>query len=323
MKTVMVTEIGTKAELAEIEIPQIDDNSVLIKTYFSGVSVGTEMWIATGRRLEGRKVPFPAAGYQVTGEIVETGRNVDGIKQGDMVAAFCSNAHSQYVKASKDLTHVLRSKSKLKESALFVMPCVGAHALKHARVETGENVLIVGQGLIGQCTAQLARLRGAYVVASEVSPERIAISQKYCADFVINARQGKLPDLIKPICPEGFDVVIESTGFEKLLEDAICCVKGGGLNQGGRFVFEGWYPDSISYNFHMAHSRQISCYYPCFIGPKADREGVLRLIDAGKIDILPLISHVIPWQKAAEVYTRLFTKERDHFNGIVFDWTVR
>jgi len=322
MKTVMVTEVAKKAELADMAVPKPDDNSILVKVHYSGVSVGTEMWIATGKRLEGRTVPFPAAGYQAVGEVVEKGKAVDGFAVGDMAVVFCSNSHSQYVTAHKDLAHSLPNPAKAKESSLFVMPSVGIHALKQSRVEAGENVLVVGQGLIGQCTAQLARLRGAYVATSEVSAERIAISQKHCSDWVIDASKGRLPDLIKQRFPDGFDVVLESTGFERLIEDAMACVRGGGLNQGGRFVFEGWYPGSITYNFHQAHARQFSCHYPCFIGPKPDREGALRLIASGKLEILPLISHFVPWRDAAKVYTELFTAKRDHFNGIVFDWTA-
>lgn len=322
IKVLTVTEIGRRAELCELPCPQLDDDSVLVRTHYSGVSIGTEMWIASGRRLEGRKVPFPAPGYQASGRIVAVGRAVTSFDEGDFVVGFCGAAHAQYVKIGKDYLHRLPDPDRARESALFVMPSVGAHALSQAEVNTGDSVLICGQGLIGQCTAQLARLRGAFVAASEVSPERIAISRRHCADWVIDASQGKLPDLIKERFPEGFDVVLESTGFQALLNDAMQCVRAGGFNKGGKFVFEGWYPDTITYSFGIPHARQMQCFYPAFIGERPNREGVLRLIASGKLEIAPLISHQVPWPEAAAVYTRLFTPERDRFNGIVLDWTA-
>ena len=122
--------------------------------------------------------------------------------------------------------------------------------------------------------------------------------------------------------PGGVDVVLESTGFQGLLEDAMKCVRAGGLNKGGKFVFEGWYPDTVSYTFSIPHGKQLQCFYPAFIGERPNREGVLRLIQSGKLEMAPLISDVVPWREAAAVYTRLFTPERNRFNGIVFDWTT-
>jgi len=191
-------------------------------------------------------VPFPAAGYQATGQIVSMGDGVAGFSIGEFVVGFCSCSHSQYVSIHKDYLHKLPDPTKLKQSALFVMPCVGAHALTHAGLDARDSILVVGQGLIGQCMAQLARLRGAFVATSEVSPARLGLSRQYCADWAIDARTGKLPDLIRDRFPNGFDLVAESTGFQPLIEDAMQCVKAGGFNRGGKFIFLGWYPDTIS-----------------------------------------------------------------------------
>ncbi|OGV63584.1 MAG: hypothetical protein A2498_06835 [Lentisphaerae bacterium RIFOXYC12_FULL_60_16] len=322
MKVVTITEVNKRAELVETPMPEIDANSVLIKTHYSGVSIGTEMWVATGKRLEGRTIPFPAAGYQLTGEIVKKGDQVSGFEVGERVVAFASPSHAQFVKANKDYVHKLANPKAAKACALFVMPSVGAHALTHADVNTGNTVLVVGQGLIGQCTAQLARLRGAYVITSELSPERLAISQKYCSDWVIDASKGPVSEQLLQRFPGGVDVVLESTGFQGLLEDAMKCVRAGGLNKGGKFVFEGWYPDTVSYTFSIPHGKQLQCFYPAFIGERPNREGALRLIMSGKLEMDPLISHLVPWQESAALYTRLFTGDRNHFNGIVFDWTA-
>jgi len=319
MKALMITRVGERAELCEVPRVEAEDGGVLVKVHFSGVSVGTEMWVASGRR-DPQPAPFLNAGYQATGEIVQVGAKVTDFAVGDVVAVFCGHAHAQYVQAKSSLVHKLPDASAMETAALFVMPSVGSHALSHADVRGGDTVLVVGQGLIGQCTAQLARLRGAYVIASEVSPQRLAISQQYCADWVIDASKCKLPEEVTKRFPGGVDVVLESTGFQELVEDAMACVRGGGLEQGGKFVFEGWYPDKIAYTYHLPHTKQLRAFFPSFIGERPNREGVLRLIARGKLDIEPLISHHVPWQQAGEVYSKLFTDQRNSFNGIVFDW---
>jgi len=167
--------------------------------------------------------------------------------------------------------------------------------------------------------AQLARLRGAFVATSEVSPARLGLSRQYCADWAIDARTGKLPDLIRDRFPNGFDLVAESTGFQPLIEDAMQCVKAGGFNRGGKFIFLGWYPDTISFKFHLPHSKQLQCSSRLHRRTAEPGWGSeTHRIRSPQID--PLISHVVRWRDAAELYSRLFTPERDSFNGIVIDW---
>jgi len=309
-----ITELGRRAELVELPRPRLAEDEVLVETRYSGVSVGTEMWIASGRRQDYGLPPF-VNGYQATGRVVEVGPGVRNIPEGQLVAVFCRGAHSQYVKAKAELAHKLDGEGVARQAALFVQPSVGANALNLAKVNTGDVVLVTGQGLVGQCTAMLAKLRGAYVVATDVSPERLRVSEGYCADWVIDVSETNLPEEVERRFPGGVDVVAESTGFQALLDDALRCCK-----RHGRFIFEGWYPDEVSYTFQIAHQRELSAFYPVFIGPRPTREGVLRMISSGALDLGPLISHDVPWEESAEIYNTLFTPERNRYNGIVIEW---
>ena len=316
MIALMVTEIGKKTELREIPKPEVDDESIIIKTFYSGISIGTEMLLATGKIKGYGDVPF-INGYQASGVVYEMGSKMEGISKGDYVTVFCSGSHCQYVKASADLVHKLSGKASLKEASLFVQPSTSANALNMAGVKTGDIVYVVGQGLIGQCTAILARLRGAYVIASDISQSRLNISRKYCADWVIDAsKMDKVSNEIKKRYPKGLDVVIESTGLKNLLDDAFECCKEKGF-----FVFEGLYPGTISYNFIVPHTKQIHSYYPCFIGERSVRESVIRLIESKTLNMDVLISNTVGWEKSPNIYNDLFTSKRNSYNGIVIDWT--
>jgi 2-desacetyl-2-hydroxyethyl bacteriochlorophyllide A dehydrogenase len=315
MRALAVVEWGKRAELREMPRPRIDSRGVLVRTHYSGVSVGTEMWIAAGRRKDYGEVPF-VNGYQVTGTVVEVGSEVSRCAVGDLVAAFVAGAHSQLAKGREEHVHRLADPSLACRASLFVQPSVGANALSQAGVNTGDSVLVIGQGLVGQMTAQLARLRGAHVLATDVSPERLEISRRHCADVVIDASRERVPDAVRKLFPSGVDVVIESTGFQDLLDDALACCAWN-----GRFVFEGFYPGTIQYDFARAHAKQLRAFYPVFIGSRESREGVLRLMQSGHLAVDPLVSHLVPWDRSEALYNRLFGAERDSFNGIVFDWT--
>lgn len=314
MKALAVTELGKKAELIDMPRPKADADSIVIKTAYSGISIGTEMWIATGKRSDYGPVPF-VNGYQATGEVVEVGGNVQGISPGELVAVFCSGAHSEFVKANKQLVHKIARAESLRNCAMFVQPSVAANAWNMAGVNTGDIVYVVGQGLIGQCAAMLARLRGAYVIASDIAPDRLERSRAVCADWTIDSSGTRALEAIKTRFSAGADIVAESTGFEALLDDAIASCR-----RKGTFVFLGWYPDRISFHYNTPHSKQLKAVFPCFIGEPPIREGVIRLIESGALNMDALISHEIPWRDSAELYNRLFTAERNDFNGIVIRW---
>lgn len=316
MTALAVIELSRKAELIEVPTPLVDKDTVVVRTAFSGVSVGTEMWRAIGRRTDYGSPPF-INGYQATGVIEEVGESVTGLHRGDPVAVFCRGSHAQFVRSTPDLVLPLAGEESLLPAALFVQPCVAANALNLAAVAAGDSVLVVGQGLIGQCTGILARLRGAYVVATEVAPRRLAVSRSRCADWTIDASQvTSVWETLKPRFPEGMDVVVESTGFQDLLNGAFECCRDG-----GRFVFEGWYPDEVSFHFHTPHRKQVTVSFPFFIGSRGVREAVIRLIESRILDMGPLISHVVGWRDSGEAYTKLFGPHGRDYNGLVFRWS--
>ena len=56
------------------------------------------------------------------------------------------------------------------------------------------------------------------------------------------------------------------------------------------------------------------------MGEAPVRESVLRQLHRRSLDIEPLVSNFVSWERAPDVYGRLFTPERDHLGGIIFDW---
>ncbi|MAE61849.1 MAG: hypothetical protein CMJ49_10905 [Planctomycetaceae bacterium] len=282
MKALAVTELSRRAELIDRPIPRIADDQVLIRVHYSGVSIGTEMWNAHGRRKDYGDVPF-VNGYQVTGEIESLGNNVDGFNVGDLVACFVSGAHAQYAVGRTEYLHKLADPAIAKTASLFVPPAVAANGLNMTGLNCGDAVLIIGQGLIGQAAAQLCRLRGAHVLASDIQPDRLELSRQYCADDVIDARSAPTCEQLKQRDIGRIDMVIESTGFEPLIDEAMQC-----CSPGSKLMFLGFAPDKPAFTYAVPHTKQIQAYFPCFIGSHASRQGVFRLLAAGKLDIDPL-----------------------------------
>ena len=309
----LVIEQHGQAALRKMPKPTPPPDGVLIKVHYSGVSIGTEMLQGTGQH-SGLALPF-VAGYQATGEIVECGCDVHDYSVGEHVAIFCRGSHASYATAIVGRVHRIQNPSKAELTSLYVQPCVGANALDQAQVLAQDSVLVIGQGLVGQSTAQLARLRGCAVTASDLSPSRLDISKRHCADLVLDAGHGALSQQTASTHPKGFSVVLETTGSASVLDDAVnCCA------QAGRLSITGYHPGRLSLPFDSAHKKGLCVHFPWFIGKHELRLGVIKLIEIGSFAMDPLISHRVHWSKSLPLYQSLFTPARDQLNAIVIDW---
>ena len=312
MPALLVTEAG-RVTAAERPVPVVEDNGVLVRILWSGVSVGTEMLQGTGRLP--KPIPF-IPGYQAAGTVVSVDPGVSDLAPGDPVAFFCRHgSHAAFAATTRELIHRLGDAGAARLCSLFVQPSVGANALNIVGVGAGDSVLVVGQGLIGQATAQLARLRGAFVAVSDVVPDRLTLARAHCADWVLDAREGPLAAQTAARFPKGFDVVIETTGSAAVLDDALKCTV-----YGGRFAFVAYHPGEMPLPFDAAHRRELRTFFPFFIGRPAVRDGVVRLIETGVLPLAPLVSHEISWRQAAEAYQDLFGSGRSAVNGMIIDW---
>jgi 2-desacetyl-2-hydroxyethyl bacteriochlorophyllide A dehydrogenase len=234
---------------------------------------------------------------------------------GGLVACFAKFSHRQFVVADVEMAHPIDESPLHYLASLFVQPAVGANALNLAAVKAGDRVLVIGQGMVGQTTAQQARLRGAFVIGSDVSLDRLAIARAHCVHRAIDSTLGSPSAQLAADFPDGCDVVIESTGLVELIDDGMRC-----LRQGGTFVFEGFYPDGMRFDFLTPHVKEARAVFPCFIGGREARETVLQLILSGMLDLAPLVTATVPWTDACDLYRLLFTEERSTLNGVVIDW---
>jgi NADPH-dependent curcumin reductase CurA len=100
-----------------------------------------------------------------------------------------------------------------------------------ANVAEGETVFVSGAaGAVGSVAVQLARLRGARVVASAGSAEKLAWLDELGVDASFDYKQTTVRDALRELAPDGLDVYFDNVGGETL-EAAI-----GAMNLHGRIV---------------------------------------------------------------------------------------
>lgn len=314
------------AELRPIEISELRNDEILTKTLFTGISMGTETWVLTGNRDD---VKFPCIpGYQNVGRVITVGSKVKQFKKGDLVmqAGFsrlpeglhsgCGSCHSSHLIGNPKDAVLLDPKINKKEAALAWIAGCALEGNLLAKVGPKQNVLVIGQGLIGQMSAQIARAKGAHVWAAEVKPERIKLSRRYSADTVIDASKGDLVQLAQAQMPGGFDVVIEATGNKAMLDLATQLIR-----HRGKLCLQGWYPGQIGFHYHTPHMKEVTIVMPCAWGWQKGLMAIQKLLLTKKITIKPLITHLFPASKASQAYSTMLDKKASTL-GMVIEWDL-
>ena len=310
-----------KVEIQSFELPSLEPEEVLIETEYSGVSQGTEIWAYEAKRPELRFPTVP--GYQSIGKVLRVGDAVRNFVPGQRVMARSSRlpssfpetwmgAHSSQIVA-KDVIPVPEDCDPV-GAAISALAAVSLRGIRMIDVGIGNAVLVAGQGLIGQSSAQLAKLRGAIVIASDVNNARLALSKKHSADLVVNPREQDLKAVVSSLRPNGLDAVIETTGRSDQFAPCVDL-----LRWEGHLLLQGWYPNPITFDFHATHAKKPRVAVTCGFDFE-DASICLELSRFGKLRLRELVSHLVPVSEAPDIYPRL-AKADPEFLGVVFDWT--
>ena len=137
-----------------------DANSILCKTKYSAISTGTELAAYTGMpSLSGQKIYPRVNGYMNVAQILDVGKSVRNFAPGDYVLTF--NCHeSHFIQKEEDVLLKLND-SKSHTSSVFAYAYhLGYSALLKSRLPVGANVAVIGQGLVGQATAEFLAQSG-------------------------------------------------------------------------------------------------------------------------------------------------------------------
>lgn len=179
MKAVVNEKYGSPddMELKEIEIPTLKDNEVLIKTFATSVNTvdifyrkGIKVFFGLSRLASGiRRPKKKILGFDISGEIVAIGGDVNEFKVGDQVyGGASSGANAEFAKTGDD--KIAKKATNMSHSEAGVVPMGGLSALQALRdggnIQKGQKILIYGaSGGIGTYAVQLAKYFGTTVTA--------------------------------------------------------------------------------------------------------------------------------------------------------------
>jgi len=328
-------EIVAPRELVfkELAVPRPGPGEVLVEVVTSVVSPGTELYAYR----EGPNPMMTIPGYLSAGTVREVGEGVSGIEAGQRVRI--GGPHESMTLAKAANVVPLPEGVDFDAGALVHLASLGHRCLHASGYRAGDDVAVIGLGLVGMCTALVALRSGARVHAIDVVGSRI----DHARSLGLRAYDATDPDLREHVTEatlRGVDVVVDTSGSWSGLLTAMQVARTStsvsvlGVNRfppdadisrqlheemltfPARFHYEGTRIIGCS-----GHPRQEKVAYEDWSTERAYAY-LLDEMAAGRLDLAPLIGDRVGPDDLAEVM-RAFDEGRQSSIGVAIDWSTR
>ncbi len=149
-----------------------------------------------------------ALGYSSAGTIVALGKNMAGFKVGQRVA--CAGGgyavHAEYNIVPRNLLTPLPKNVDFESAAFTTLGAIALHGFRLAEPQLGENVAVIGLGLLGLLTIQIASAAGCNVLGIDLDPRRVALASSLGLEAVTRSQAESTAGAFTNHL--GFDVVL-------------------------------------------------------------------------------------------------------------------
>lgn len=216
MKQIIQNYKSGELQLVEVPDPLLRSGGVLLSTQASLVSVGTEKLMIDfakkgylGKALErpdqvkmvinkikvdGLLEAYKASmsrldtpvplGYSCAGYVKKVGEGVSGVTEGDRIACYSEPfaSHAEFNFIPKNLFVKIPENVPFEEASFVGLGAIALNAIRIADLTFGENVAVIGLGLLGQLTVQMLKAFGCRVIGIDISRSKAEMAEKAGCD---------------------------------------------------------------------------------------------------------------------------------------------
>ena len=361
-----------KSTVEDVPVPTPKDGQALIKVEASLVSAGTERMVVefAEKSLVGKARSRPdlvkqvidkarreglintaqaafnrldqpmALGYSSAGTIVALGRNTLGLRVGQRVACAGANyaVHAEYNIVPHNLVTPLPKNVDFESAAFATLGAIAMQGFRLAEPQLGENIAVIGLGLLGLLTAQIASAAGCRVLGIDIDPARLALASKLGLQAA--SRQKAVDSAGAFTSNRGFDAVIicadtssndpvELAGIIARDKAHVVATGAVGLTLPRKVYFEkelsfinsrSYGPGRYDVNYEE-HGHDYPIGYVRWTEGR-NFESVIELMSQGKLNVKQLITHRFPIEQAVKAYDVITGKTKEKFLGVVLTYTT-
>ena len=333
MRAVRFHELGGPEvlRLEEAPDPVAGPGEVLVRVRACGVN-RLDLFVRDGSVPV--KVPLPhVSGSEVAGEVAALGAGVRGLAEGQRVVVFpylhcgvceyclagepstclrsdilgliSNGGYAELVTVPANAVLPIPDELSFEQTAALALATVTAwHMLERARLAPGETALVLAGGSgVGSAAIQIARLRGARVIATATSDTKLERARQLGAHEVVNTERDDLREAVRRLTNKrGVDVVVEHVG------QATWQASVASLARNGRLVTCGATTGSqVGFDLWPMFAKQIS-FIGCYGGTPNDLRQVLQAAARG--DLKPVVDRVLPLERLSEAQQALAAREQ-------------
>jgi threonine dehydrogenase-like Zn-dependent dehydrogenase len=332
-----------RLELREVPRPTIGPGEALLRITLTTIC-GTDVHILKG------EYPVKSGlviGHEPVGVIAELGAGVTGYAIGDRVlvgaitpCGVCSaclsghlsqcghgggyealggwrfgntidGAQAEYLRVPNAQANLAKIPDELRDEQVVLLADIASTGISGAesgRVRPGDSVVVYAQGRIGLCATAGARLMGAaLVIGIDGDDTRLAMSKRMGADVVLDYRTTDVVSEVRRLTGGGADVAIEALGTQQTFENALRSLRPGGvLSSLGVYSGKLAVPHD-AFGAGLADVEIVTTLCP---GGKERMRRLIALVQHGRLDLTPLLTHRFPLERIGEAYA-LFASRRD------------
>lgn len=334
----------------EVPDPTVSSHHVLVRPIYSLISSGTEtasihkegvaravandpsqitkVWnalkdapIRTVAEVKAKFSEYAVLGYSGAGYVAEKHPSVTDLKVGDRVAyGGEGTGHSETIPVGRNLAARISDNVPFEYACFTTLGSIALNGVRIANISLGERVAVVGLGLVGQLVAQLARLQGGSIIATDLRTERVELARRLGADEAV-VGNSEIGAQIRALSDgHGVDCVIIAAAAKS---DAPCRLAVDICRDRGRIVDVGavklnfpWYETYLKEiqvlmaraygpgSYDSSYERDGKDYPRAYVRWTENRnmEEFLRLLAQGRVQIEPLITHRFALEDAAKAY---------------------
>ena len=359
-----------KSVVEDVPVPAPRDGQALVKVEASLVSAGTERMVVefAEKSLVGKARSRPdlvkqvidkarregvvntaqaafnrldqpmALGYSSAGTIVALGRGMEGFKIGQRVA--CAGGgyavHAEYNVVPRNLLTPLPDPVDFESAAFTTLGAIALHGFRLAELQIGESVAVIGMGLLGLLTAQIATAAGCQVLGIDVDPARITLASSMGLKAV--RREEAVETSAAFTSNRGFDAIlicadtssndpVELAGV--IARDRARVVATGAV--GLSFPRKIYYEKEISFinsrsygpgRYDLNYEEQGEDYPLGYVRWTEGRnfEAVVDLMAKGQLQVKPLITHRFDIREGTQAYEVITGKKEEPFLGVLLTY---
>lgn len=341
MKAMVLTEYK-KLELAEIPVPELGPDDVLVQVKACGIC-GSDIHGYDGST--GRRIPPLVMGHEASGIVASVGSGVSDLKSGTRVTfdsmVWCGKCHfcyrgqmnlcdnrrvlgvscgeyrrygafAEYVAVPRHIVYELPDAVSFEHAALIEAISVAVHAAERTPVSLGDTAVVVGSGMIGLLVIQAIKLAGcSRVIATDLNASRLKVARSLGADFTINAAEEDVPARVAELTGgRGADVALEVVGATATIKSAIDSVR-----KGGTVTLVGNISPNIDLPLQSVVTRELNVLGSC--ASSGEYPACIKLLETGQIQVDPLITAKATLEEGPAWFERLYAGEPDAMKVLI------